>query len=120
MIEAIYAGLIKSWDEVLTSVRAFKVNPPDLKAMINEAQFVAEHWDTTGQSYVRDFLRQRDWGRIEAWTELARRVFATFHALYLIPFRENKLPSPTKLAQEILADAPFAVAIQATTVYYRH
>ena len=32
----------------------------------------------------------------------------------------NKLPSPTKLAQEILADAPFAVAIQATTVYYRH
>ncbi len=95
VIEAIYAGLIKSWDEVLTSVRAFKVNPPDLKAMINEAQFVAEHWDTTGQSYVRDFLRQRDWGRDEAWTELARRVFATFHALYLIPFREQTLVGRT-------------------------
>lgn len=50
--------------------------------------------------------------------DFGSRVAAS--STYLIPFRENKLPSPTKLAQEILADAPFAVAIQATTVYYRH
>ena len=91
IVESIYAQMVKQWDEVLASAKQFKVAPPDLKAMIAEAQFVVENWDATGQSYVRQYLLQRDWGRDEPWTELARRVFNTFHSLYLIPFREQTL-----------------------------
>ncbi len=91
VIEALYATLSKHWEEVMASAKAFKVPPPDLKAMIMEAQFVAQDWNATGHSTVREYLRQRDWGRDEAWTELARRVFSVFHALYPIPFREQTL-----------------------------
>ena len=38
-----------------------------------------------GKSYIREYLRQKEWGRDELWTELARRLFDVFQGLYLIP-----------------------------------
>ena len=38
---------------------------------------------------IGEYLRQREWGRDEPWTELARRLFDVIHGLYLIPFREQ-------------------------------
>jgi RNA polymerase primary sigma factor len=89
IVQAAYKFMRKSWEDVVTSVAVFRVQPPDLKAIIDEVQFVNENWDVSGQSYVREYLRQRDWGRDEKWTDLARRVFDVFHALYLIPFAEQ-------------------------------
>src|SRR5690606_11427488 len=87
----------------------------DLKALIAETQFVAENWDVSGSSYIREYLRQRDWGRDEPWTEMARRLFNVFHGLYLIPFREQtlvgrsydkegKLPSPEQFHAWLMED----------------
>ncbi len=87
--EAAYEYVKRNWDEVMKLVSAFKVEPPDLRQIIGEVQFVSENWDVSGQSYVRDYLRQRDWGRDEAWNELARKLFNVFHGLYLIPFGEQ-------------------------------
>src|SRR5262249_32817024 len=61
----------------------------DFRAVVNEVQYVNDAWDTSGQSYIREYLRQKDWGRDEAWNELARRLFDVFHALSLIPFNEQ-------------------------------
>jgi RNA polymerase primary sigma factor len=87
--EAAYEEVKRNWEEVLKTVPSFKVAPPDLRQVINEVQYVADNWDVSGHSYLRDYLRQRDWGRDEPWNELARRLFNVFHALYLIPFGEQ-------------------------------
>src|SRR5690606_13584393 len=74
-------------------------------------------------SYVRQFLYQREWGRDEPWTELARRLFGVMQGLYILPFdmqmylrqyykQNDKLPSSkefrAKLAEEpdVIADLP--------------
>lgn len=83
--EAAYAYVKRNWDEVMSSVPAFKANPPDFNEVVKEVQLATENWDASGLSYMRTYLRQRDWGREEAWIDLARRLFNVFHGLYLIP-----------------------------------
>jgi RNA polymerase primary sigma factor len=87
--EAAYEYVKRNWEEVLKTAPSFKVDPPDLRQIINEVQFVAENWDVSGHSYMREYLRQHDWGRDEAWNELARKLFNVFHGLYLLPFGEQ-------------------------------
>src|SRR5690606_28956760 len=54
-----------------------------------EVQMITDTWDIKGESYIRKYRSQRDWGRDEPWMELARRVFSLVQALYLIPFDEQ-------------------------------
>ncbi|MFN8452801.1 MAG: sigma-70 factor domain-containing protein, partial [Anaerolineae bacterium] len=89
IISAVYADVKRNWEEVQQRVKAFKVEPPSLKAIIDEVQAITDDWDVSGSSYVREYLRQREWGRDDPWTELARRLFEVIHGLYLIPFREQ-------------------------------
>ena len=89
VIRAVYAEVKKNWDAVLLQSKGFKLDPPNLKAIIDEVQMITEDWDVSGRSGIREYLRQRDWGRDEAWTELAHRLFDVVHGLYLIPFREQ-------------------------------
>ena len=89
IVVAAYEYLRKNWADVVKSAPQFKVEPPDFRALINEVQYVNDAWDVSGQSYIREYLRQRDWGRDEGWNELARRLFDVFHALYLIPVGEQ-------------------------------
>lgn len=89
IVEAAYAHVVKYWDEVVAGAAKFKVNPPDLKQIINEVQFVADDWDVSGTSYVREYMRQREWGRDEAWTDFGHKLFEVFHGLYLIPYGER-------------------------------
>jgi RNA polymerase primary sigma factor len=93
--EAAYVNLRDHWRAVETMVNGFRgktpdLQLPDLKQIIAEAQFVTENWDVSGHSYMRDYLVQRDWGKDEAWNELARALFSVFHALMLIPFGEQE------------------------------
>jgi RNA polymerase primary sigma factor len=85
--EAAYAFVKSNWEDVLERVKAFKINPPELMPLVNEVQYMLEEWDgsnSNDQSYIRDYLRQRDWGRDEPWNELARRLFNVLHGLCLI------------------------------------
>jgi RNA polymerase primary sigma factor len=89
VIERAYEGISRNWEEVTEGVQAFKVAPPDLRAIIDEAQQIRDTWDITGKSYIREYLSQRDWGRDEAWTEFARRMFDVLQGIFLIPFDEQ-------------------------------
>ncbi|HVU15265.1 MAG TPA: sigma-70 family RNA polymerase sigma factor, partial [Phototrophicaceae bacterium] len=91
IIQAVYADVKKNWEAVLNQVKPFKTEPPNLKQLVDEVQSLTEAWDVSGSSYMREYLRQRDWGRDEAWTDMARRLFEVIHGLYLIPFREQVL-----------------------------
>ncbi|NWF68659.1 MAG: RNA polymerase sigma factor RpoD [Chloroflexi bacterium] len=84
-----FEHLAENWQAVLTSAETFKLPRPELVAIANEVQLIGDTWDNSVNSYMREYLRQRDWGRDERWTEMARRLFDVFQALYLIPRKEQ-------------------------------
>jgi RNA polymerase primary sigma factor len=86
--QAAYGHFKQAWEKVLALAPNFKINPPELKLIISELQHVVDEWDVSGNSYIREYLRQKDWGRDEKWNELATTLFESFHALYLIPLGE--------------------------------
>lgn len=88
VVELSYQHISRNWEEAVEGAQAFGVEPPDLRKIIEEAILANDNWDSTSRSYVRDYLRQREWGRDELWTELARRMFDVFQGFYLIPFNQ--------------------------------
>jgi RNA polymerase primary sigma factor len=86
LIEATWEFLRRAWADTLKAAAALGVAAPDLRRIVDEVQYTTEHPEKTGPSYVREYLRQRDWGRDEAWNDMARKLFDVFHALYIIPF----------------------------------
>jgi hypothetical protein len=84
--------------------RYYKRPPPDLRAIFDEAQVLRENWNNReAVSTIRDYLRQRDWGHDEAWTSLARYLFETFQAIYLLPAEvQERLKAANALAPEIV------------------
>jgi RNA polymerase primary sigma factor len=91
IVLAAYQHFVKNWQDVLASAATFKLPKPELTSIVTEVQLIGESWDHSGNSYIREYLRQRDWGRDERWTEMARRLFDVFQALYLIPRKEQWL-----------------------------
>ncbi len=123
IIQAVYSDVKKNWEAVLNQVKGFKTEPPNLKALVDEVQSLTEAWDVSGSSYMREYLRQRDWGRDEAWTDMARRLFEVIHGLYLIPFREQVfirrhydkegvLPSEDQFKQWLMEDTDALETLQ--------
>jgi RNA polymerase primary sigma factor len=86
IVELAFVHIQRNWEEVLEGAMAFGVEPPNFRDLVDEVIQVNENWDSHNRSYIRDYLRQREWGRDELWTELARRLFDVFQSLYLIPF----------------------------------
>jgi RNA polymerase primary sigma factor len=85
IVSLAFVFVATNWNNLLADVPRFRIEPPDLRQLVAETEFINENWDVSGHSYVRDYLRQRDWGRDEAWNELARKLFNVLHGLYLIP-----------------------------------
>jgi RNA polymerase primary sigma factor len=88
VVEMAYQHIKRNWEEVVDGAMAFGVEPPAFLSLVTELVLVTDNWDTEGKSYIREYLRQRDWGRDELWTELARRLFDVFQGLYLVPLPE--------------------------------
>ncbi len=116
IVGLIYEHVLRNWEEVMEGVAAFKVEPPDLRRIIDEMQLIADTWDVAGTSYIRQFLLQREWGRDEPWAELSRRLFSVAEGLYLLPFNEQMLlrrwhkehgalPPPEQFHQWLAADS---------------
>ena len=82
---ALYELVLDNWADVLQRAAAFKVEAPALTRLIDEVQMLRNGWDADVESYIRQYLDQREWGRDEAWTALAQSLFGMFGALYLIP-----------------------------------
>ena len=115
VVELAYQHVVRNWEEVVEGAVAFGVESPDLRKVIEEVLLVNDNWDSTSRSYIRDFLHQRDWGREELWTELARRLFDVFQGIYLIPLnllvnirneykKKNVLPSSKQFHQWLMAE----------------
>ncbi len=86
---AAYSHFKQHWESVLGRAQGFKIAPPELKDVIAEVQHIIDEWDVSASSHVREYLRQRDWGRDEHWNALALDLFESMHALYLIPLQEQ-------------------------------
>lgn len=123
VIELVYEELRRDWQDVQEGAEAFHVEPASFIKLVDEVMQIQDTWDVSGTSYVRQFLYQREWGRDEPWTELARRLFGVMQGLYILPFdmqmylrqyykQNDKLPSSkefrAKLAEEpdVIADLP--------------
>jgi RNA polymerase primary sigma factor len=116
---AAYDEVLSSWKLTLRECSRFGVEPPNLATLIREMQMVFDEWDHAAPSGIRDYLRQRDWGRDDPWTDLARTLFSVMHAIYLLPFgvqsrliswfnQKGELPTLDTVAGWI-ADAPILV-----------
>lgn len=84
VVEA-FRYLETAWTKIQRLSGAFKLEPPELKRVIDEVERVGSDWDVTGPSYVREYMRQKEWGRDDKWTDLGRELFEIVHALHLIP-----------------------------------
>lgn len=115
MVDLAYQHVRRNWEEVIEGGMAFSVEIPNLRSIIEEVLIVRDNWDSEGNSYIREYLRQKDWGRDELWTELARRLFDVFQGLYLIPFEilvkirthykaNNELPSKELFHDWLIAE----------------
>ncbi|MCU0496639.1 MAG: RNA polymerase sigma factor RpoD [Anaerolineae bacterium] len=113
--QSTYDFIVKNWADVTRLAKKFEQEQPELRSLIDEAQLIADNWDQSSRSYVRNYLRRRDWGRDEAWTELAQHLFNTLQGLYLLPIelqmalrkhhREtNKLPSKEVFQQWLFSN----------------
>jgi len=115
LIERIALHINRHWDEVVEGAGAFGMEPPDLTRLLEEVLFVRDNWNADGKSYIREFLRQKEWGRDELWTELAKHLFDVFQGLYLIPTallvpiqqhlrKKQGFPSPEQVRAWLEAD----------------
>jgi RNA polymerase primary sigma factor len=115
IVELAYQHIYRNWEEAVEGAQAFGAEPPDLRKIIEEVMLVNDNWDSSSRSYIRDYLRQREWGRDELWTELARRLFDVFQGFYLIPFNQvmfirneykknSKLPTIEAFHDNFMAD----------------
>lgn len=116
VVELLYEDIVRNWDEVLDGVAAFQVDAPEFTKLVDELFQIQESWDIDGDSYVRKFLHQREWGRDEPWTELARRLFSLIQGIYVLRFddqfylrqyfdEKGKLPSPRSFRSQLTKDA---------------
>ncbi len=83
---AVAQHITENWHSVKVIASEYDTSCPDLRGVVDEAQSVFENWNIDADSYVRQYLRQHEWGRDERWTELARRLFDVFQGIYTMPF----------------------------------
>lgn len=81
-----YQHLLNNWESATQKSATLKVNLPNLRDLIDEVQGFNMEWDVNNPSPLRDYLKQREWGRDEAWTEYAVHVFGIVNAICLLPF----------------------------------
>jgi RNA polymerase primary sigma factor len=74
-----------NWEQLVEAVKPFDLEPPDFRQVIDEVQSISSNWDTENDSYIRTYLNQKNWGRDENWTTVAKLFFEMIHALYLFP-----------------------------------
>jgi RNA polymerase primary sigma factor len=85
VVLAAYRETSEMWSNVQKRSQKLKVEPPDPIRLMEEVQAINNNADSNGdKSYVRQYLRQREWGRDEAWTEYATQVFGSMQGFYFV------------------------------------
>ncbi len=85
-----YLRLRDDWQKLQETAKVLDVDVPDFFRLLAEVEETVANWDRDAYSYIRSYLSQRQWGKDEAWSGLAREVFAVVHALYLFPYEHQR------------------------------
>ncbi len=87
-----YQQTFASWTLLIKRLGA-RASAIDLQPILDEVESIVVGGDGRGGSYVREFLRNGEWGRDEAWNLVAQALFDVVHGLTVIPPRERALLS---------------------------
>ena len=85
IVRQAYQYVGQQWQISQQMAQQLQVTPPSLRDLIDEIIAFDTNWDVELPSVIRQHLKQRDWGRDEAWTEYATLLFNVIHGLYLLP-----------------------------------
>ncbi len=84
-----YKRLREDWSKLQAAAAKHNIELPDFFKTLAEVQETIRNWDRDACSYIRGYLNQRNWGRDNNWTEMARLYFRVVHALFLFPFEHQ-------------------------------
>ena len=110
-----YKKLCQNWDAMRRAIQKFDVEMPDFAQVVDEVRAVASNWDTAADSSIRDYLTQKNWGRNENWTQVAKLFFEVIHALSLLPAEDqNQLRCYFEQHQQLPAFVQFDAWLEET------
>jgi RNA polymerase primary sigma factor len=102
IVRQAYQYVGQQWQASQQMAQKLQVAPPTLRDLIDEVTDFDLNWDVESSSAIRQHLKQREWGRDEAWTEYATLLFNVMHGLYLLPREiQAKLRRAVRQADEL-------------------
>ncbi len=85
-----YQYMLREWNTVKEMAAQFEdMELPPLREFIDEVRQVNDAWDQNGNSAIRKYFRQNDWGRDTQWTQYAAQTFNVIHAIGLLPLESQ-------------------------------
>ncbi len=82
---ALFDRAEQGWHNTRLLAESFDIDPPHLSTVLAEARRLSQTWTDGQPSYLRSYLEIGEWGRNDAWADLARNLFMVFEAFYLMP-----------------------------------
>jgi len=112
---SVISELLTSWGRLLEDAERMQHDEPDLGLMLTEAQALHAGWESDAPSYLRAFLDNGMWGSDPLWDNLARKSYAVFLSLYLLPFsyaewmlkhlnQHHRLPNQRTMYSKLCSD----------------
>ncbi len=83
---SVITEMLTSWDRLVEDADRLHHDLPDFGLMLTEAQALHAGRESDAPSYLRAFLDNGMWGTDPLWDSLARKSYAVFLSLYLLPF----------------------------------
>ena len=83
---SVITEMLTTWERLVEDAERLQHDEPDLGLMLTEAQALHAGWESDAPSYLRAFLDNGLWGTDPLWDNLARKSYAVFLSLYLLPF----------------------------------
>ncbi|MFZ6026377.1 MAG: sigma-70 family RNA polymerase sigma factor [Chloroflexota bacterium] len=83
--DALYDELQTIWKRTIEDTLRLDYPRPDLALVVGESQELRLAWTADGPSYLRSYLDNGRWGVDRLWDGVARKAFAVFTYLYMLP-----------------------------------
>ena len=121
---SIITEMLTSWQRLEEDADRLHHDTPDFGLMLTEAQTLHAGWESDAPSYLRAFLDNGMWGSDSLWDDLARKSYAVFLSLYLLPFnyagwllkhinQYRHLPNRRTMYQKLCGDDDLAREMEA-------
>ena len=83
--EHLYESVLRNHGMLLELSSMRQIQPPDLASLLEEVSAIGDELELSGNSAARAWLEAIGPERDEAWTDLARALYASMQGLYLLP-----------------------------------